>query len=80
MNYINEKEKQIPVHAECDVLVVGSGPAGLSAAIAAAREGVKVDVYKRQSLGWGIGSSIISICFGWLIRIVFIWFLPVQHV
>ena len=30
MNYINEKEKQIPVHAECDVLVVGSGPAGLS--------------------------------------------------
>lgn len=41
MNYITEPEKQIPVVKQCDVLVLGSGPAGVSAAICAAREGVK---------------------------------------
>ena len=41
MKYITELQKQIPVEAECDVLVLGSGPAGVSAAICAAREGAK---------------------------------------
>ena len=32
---------EIPVYAECDILVVGSGAAGHSAAVAAARAGAK---------------------------------------
>jgi ribulose 1,5-bisphosphate synthetase/thiazole synthase len=39
MNYINEPEKKIPVLNKVDVVVLGAGPAGFSAAICAAREG-----------------------------------------
>jgi len=38
--YINEPACQTAVMAETDVLVVGAGPAGLAAAIAAAHGGV----------------------------------------
>ena len=41
MAYILEKEKQIQVIQSCDVLVVGGGVAGISAALAAVRQGVK---------------------------------------
>jgi hypothetical protein len=37
---INEVARAIPVVTEADILVVGSGPAGLAAAIASAREGM----------------------------------------
>ncbi|MBR2755925.1 MAG: FAD-dependent oxidoreductase, partial [Lachnospiraceae bacterium] len=38
---ILEPESQVPIYDECDVLVVGGGSAGHSAAIAAARAGCK---------------------------------------
>lgn len=38
---IFEAEKAIPVYGECDILVVGGGAAGHSAAVAAARAGAK---------------------------------------
>ena len=41
MKHIEEPATSIPVMAETDVLVVGGGPGGLSAALAAAREGVE---------------------------------------
>ena len=47
MKQIEEKRKTIPVIAETDVLVVGSGPGGLAAALAAAREGVKTMLVER---------------------------------
>jgi ribulose 1,5-bisphosphate synthetase/thiazole synthase len=47
MKWIEEPAKETPVMQETDVLVVGSGPGGLSAAIAAAREGVKVTLVER---------------------------------
>lgn len=47
MKHINEISKCIPVIAETDVLVVGSGPAGLAAAMGAAREGVPTMIVER---------------------------------
>lgn len=39
MNYFIEPSKKIPVNAEIDVIVIGAGPAGFSAAVNAARQG-----------------------------------------
>ena len=39
--FFQEESSSIPVYAECDVLVVGGGAAGHSAAVAAARAGCK---------------------------------------
>ncbi len=47
MKEIREPERVTPVIAETDVLVVGSGPGGLSAAVAAARAGVEVMLVER---------------------------------
>jgi hypothetical protein len=47
MKHIQESPRSTPVIAETEVLVVGSGPAGLAAAIASAREGVKTMLVER---------------------------------
>ena len=39
---ITEPQREIPVRAEVDVLVVGGGPAGIMAARAAAGKGLRV--------------------------------------
>jgi hypothetical protein len=48
MKRIEEVAQTIPVLAETEVLVVGSGPGGLSAALAASREGVKTMLVERH--------------------------------
>ena len=46
--YVTEPAKQIPVVDTADVVIVGGGPAGFAAAIAAARQGVSVLLLERQ--------------------------------
>ncbi len=51
---ITEPSRKIPVFAETGVLVVGGGPAGISAAIAAAREGVDTMLIERYGFCGGV--------------------------
>ena len=46
---IKEPERQIPVLAETDVLVIGGGPAGTAAAIAASRTGAETYLVERYN-------------------------------
>lgn len=55
---------QVPVLAECDVLVVGGGSAGSSAAVAAARAGAKVIVLERYGFLGGTGAAVLDTFYG----------------
>ncbi len=48
-DFITEPVREIPVLAKTDVLVVGGGPAGVTAAVAAARGGAKVWLVERYN-------------------------------
>lgn len=48
-NTITEPEKQIPILAETDVLVIGGGPAGTAAATAASRTGAETYLVERYN-------------------------------
>src|SRR5215217_6374439 len=50
---VTEPARRIPVRAEADVLVVGGGPSGLIAALAAAESGLKVSLIESRSFVGG---------------------------
>lgn len=54
---IHEAARETPVVADTDVLVVGGGPAGLCAAIAAARSGARVVLAERYGHLGGLASG-----------------------
>lgn len=57
MNFIREQARAVPVIADTDVLVLGSGPAGVSAAIQAAREGMKTILIEQTGDIGGISTA-----------------------
>ncbi|TAK66338.1 MAG: FAD-dependent oxidoreductase [Dehalococcoidia bacterium] len=56
-DHVTLPEQRIPVVAACDVLVVGGGSAGVSAAIAAARQGASVVLAERYGYLGGLASG-----------------------
>ncbi len=55
-NFITEPERKIEVKYEYDVAVVGAGIAGIAAAVAAARNGVKVILLDKESAPGGLAT------------------------
>jgi hypothetical protein len=52
-----EPSRALPVYHRCDVLVVGGGPAGTAAAVAAAREGAEVTLLERYNHLGGLSTG-----------------------
>lgn len=61
--HVREPARKIPVVGSCDVLVAGAGPAGLAAAIAAAREGADVILLEKNGFLGGLwtGGSVLPL-------------------
>ena len=57
MEYYIEQSKKIPVVASVDVLVAGGGPAGVGAALAAAREGAQVMLIEKSGCLGGMATA-----------------------
>jgi len=54
---VREPARDVPVYGHCDVLVVGGGPAGTAAAVAAAREGAEVVLLERYGHLGGLSTG-----------------------
>lgn len=65
--YVSEPARKIPVVADCDVLVVGGGPAGFAAALSAARQGCSVILLEKGGFLGGLwtGCAVLPLnCMG----------------
>lgn len=54
---VPEPARDIPLHARCDVLVVGGGPSGVAAAVAAARLGARTILLERHNHLGGLSTG-----------------------
>lgn len=55
--YVEEPAQVVPLHATCDVLVVGGGPAGVAAAVSAASTGADVILLERYNHLGGLSTG-----------------------
>ncbi len=67
MKYMTETAKQLPVRAKADVVVCGGGPAGIGAALSAARNGVKTVLLESHGFLGGMGTAgmVTSFAYGY---------------
>ena len=56
-NFYHEPPRSVPVVADVDVLVAGGGPAGVGAALAAARTGAKTMVVEQSGMLGGMATQ-----------------------
>jgi flavin-dependent dehydrogenase len=61
---IEEPSRQVPVYGEYDVAVLGGGPAGIAAAVAAARAGRRTLLIERYGFlgGMGTAAGVTNFC------------------
>jgi hypothetical protein len=59
MSLVKEPERKTPLVGDFDVVVIGGGPAGLIAAIAAAREGAKTALIERYGFLGGMATAAL---------------------
>lgn len=62
MRTIKESERETPVIEEVDVVVAGGGPAGVAAAVSAARNGAKTLLIERYGHLGGLATGGLVIC------------------
>jgi len=64
MKTIEEPARQIPIYGEYEVAVLGGGPAGIAAAVAAARAGRKTLLVERYGFlgGMGTAAGVTNFC------------------
>jgi ribulose 1,5-bisphosphate synthetase/thiazole synthase len=62
--FLTEPARQTPVHGEYDVVVLGGGPAGIAAAVAAARAGRSTLLVERYGFlgGMGTAAGVTNFC------------------
>lgn len=67
MAYIDVPATRVPVRLEADVVVCGGGPAGIGAALAAARNGAKTVLIERYGFlgGMGTAAAVASFAYGY---------------
>src|SRR5439155_23913512 len=61
---IEEPARQIPVYGEYEIVVLGGGPAGITAAVAAARAGRRTLLVERYGFlgGMGTAAGVTNFC------------------